>query len=367
MFKFGKNRISDLLQNERKTVPEYEFCPRCEANLTLQKGYSNTLPYWICLGCGEMLINPKIDSDVAWICDKCGTMLNIQPGFREECGEWRCTECGFVNKIDESTLYESEDEYEADLRNPYRGLSDEDALALSFYEETAPVADREHVTLVRHRESGQYYIKKILTVYNKSIYRYLMERRPIAHMPKLEAVYEGSNCLVVIEEYMDGVTVEEMLEHGPLKEGDAVFIARSVCGILQELHTLPRPIIHRDVKPSNIIVTREGEVCLLDVNVAKWYDPEQTDDTRYMGTMFYAAPEQVGYGFSASSAKTDVYAVGVLLNVMVTGSLPKEQRAPDRIWRIVERCIKLSAEDRYTDEELIQALDDIYQKRNMIM
>ena len=212
MFNFGKNRESGHIPNDSETVPEYEFCPRCEANLTLQKGYSNTLPYWICLGCGEMLINPEIDSDVAWICDKCGTMLNIQPGFREECGEWRCTVCGFVNKIDESTLYESEDEYEADLRNPYRGLSDEDALALSFYEETAPVAGREHVTLVRHRESGQYYIKKILTVYNKSIYRYLMGCRPIAHMPKIEAVYEGSNCLIVIEEYVDGMTVEKMLE-----------------------------------------------------------------------------------------------------------------------------------------------------------
>ena len=63
---------------------EYEYCPRCEADLTLQKGYSNKLPYWICLGCGEMLINPEVDSDVAWFCDKCGAMLNIQPGFRDD-------------------------------------------------------------------------------------------------------------------------------------------------------------------------------------------------------------------------------------------------------------------------------------------
>ena len=42
------------------SAPAYEFCPRCEANLTFQNGYSNTLPYWVCLGCGEMLINPEI-------------------------------------------------------------------------------------------------------------------------------------------------------------------------------------------------------------------------------------------------------------------------------------------------------------------
>ena len=57
---------------------EYEYCPRCDANLTLQKGYSNTLPYWVCKGCGEMLINPEVEGDIAWICDGCGEMLNIQ-------------------------------------------------------------------------------------------------------------------------------------------------------------------------------------------------------------------------------------------------------------------------------------------------
>ena len=49
----------------------------------------------------------------------------------------------------------------------------------------------------------------------------------------------------------------------------------------------------------------------------------------------------------------------MLLNVMVTGKFPKEQRAPGRIWEIVERCIKLSAEERYTDEELMKALDEL--------
>ena len=337
---------------------EYEYCPRCDADLTLQKGYSNKLPYWICLGCGEMLINPEVDSDVAWFCDNCGAMLNIQPGFRDDCGAWTCAECGFVNKIDESVLYESEDEYEENQRNPYRGLSDEDALELSFYEDVAVMEDKENVVLVRHRETGRYFIKKLLTVYNKSVYIYLKDR-PIAHMPGIVAIYEGGNSLIVIEEFVDGRTVAELLEDGPIEEGDAVLIARRVCGVLHELHTLPRPIIHRDVKPQNIIVTHEGEVCLLDMNVAKWYDPDQTDDTRYMGTMFYAAPEQAGYGLTASSAKSDIYAVGMLLNVMVTGKFPKEQRAPGRIWEIVERCIKLSAEERYTDEELMQALDEL--------
>ena len=93
------------------------------------------------------------------------------------------------------------------------------------------------------------------------------------------------------------------------------------------------------------------------MNAAKWFDSDQTDDTRYMGTQNYAAPEQVGYGLSASSAKTDIYAVGMLLNVMITGHFPKEERAGGRIWDIIERCISLEADRRYTATELVEELD----------
>ena len=107
------------------------------------------------------------------------------------------------------------------------------------------------------------------------------------------------------------------------------------------------------------MVTPENETYLLDMNVAKWYDPDKTDDTRYMGTRFYAAPEKVGYGLSASSAKSDVYAIGVLLNVMVTRKFPKEERAGGRLWDIVERCISLNADDRYSASELLEALEEL--------
>ena len=74
------DRIRNLIRPKQHVEEDgvsYEYCPRCQANLTLQKGYSNELPYWICKGCGEMLINPEIDSEVSWICDGCGEMLNI--------------------------------------------------------------------------------------------------------------------------------------------------------------------------------------------------------------------------------------------------------------------------------------------------
>ena len=113
----------------------YEFCPCCDANITLQKGYSNDLPYWVCKGCGEMLINPELetDTDIIWRCDGCGALLNVQPGFDESGDEWTCTECGYKNGLSESDVFLSVDEYESDQSNPYKGLTDEEVLRLSAY------------------------------------------------------------------------------------------------------------------------------------------------------------------------------------------------------------------------------------------
>ena len=339
--------------------PEYEYCPNCYANLLLQKGFRNDLPYWICKGCGEMLINPEVEAEsgIAWICDRCGAMLNIQEGFDDRCGEWQCTECGFTNKIEKSELYTSEDEYQATLRDPYKGLSDEDTLELSLYQDIEYLNGRYDIILIRHRETGVLRIKKLLTTYNRSIYDYLIDH-PVEHMPQIIALYESSSRLIVIEEYVKGKTVSQLLDAGALSEEKSIRIARSVCAILTKLHNLPTSIVHRDIKPSNVIITPEGEVYLLDMNVAKWYDPEKTDDTEYMGTRHYAAPEQVGYGLMSSSPKADIYAAGVFLNVMLTGKYPKEQMAAGRLRKIIERCISLDAKDRFTAEELIANLDD---------
>ena len=339
---------------------QYEYCPRCEANLTLQKGYRNDLPYWICKGCREMLINPAVDADdeIAWICDKCGSMLNIQDGFTDINGEWICTECGYTNKIDASELYSSEDEFRAEQSNPYKGLPDEDVLALAMYQDIENIAGQPHIILVKHHETGKIYIKKLLMTYNRSVYEYLKDN-PISHMPVIHEIFESDNGLIVIEEYIEGKTIAQCLEETVMSKEQAIGIGIDVCAILNVLHSLPTPIIHRDIKPSNIIITPEKEVYLLDVNVAKWYDPDETDDTRYMGTRFYAAPEQVGYGLSASSTKSDVYALGVLLNVMTTGKFPKEERADGELWDIIKRCISLNMDERYSVTELKRSLEQL--------
>ena len=181
-----------VIRLQDKTDRLCEFCPRCEANLTLQKGYRNTLPYWKCLGCGEMLINPEIESDsgIVWLCDDCQAMLNMQLGFSEACNRWKCTECGHVNEINAKEVYVSDDEYQRELGNPYRGLNDEDLLELSRFEEVECIGDRGNVILVRDRETQELFVKKLLAFYDYDIYQYLKDH-PIECMPKIYSLYEG--------------------------------------------------------------------------------------------------------------------------------------------------------------------------------
>ena len=351
-----KLHISDD-QKSDFTHNNYEFCPRCDANLTLQKGYNNDLPYWVCKGCGEMLINPAIDSDTAWICDKCGCMLNIQDDFNEDVDEWKCLECGFINYIDDANLYLSEEEYQADMNNLYKGLSDEDIICLMKYQEIDNISGRQDMSIVLD-ESGNKYVKKHLKTYDKTVYEYLV-KHPISNMPLIKEIYESDNCLIVIEEFVQRVTLEQLLVAKNFETNEAISIALKLCHIVKELHELSPSIIHRDIKPSNIMISEDNEVVLLDVNAAKWMDENESQDTKLLGSMYYAAPEQFGYGFSASSTRTDIYALGVLLNVLVTGKLPKKEKAQGAIWSIIERCIKLNPDERYSDEELIEALNSL--------
>lgn len=336
----------------------HEYCPKCEANLNLQKGYHNNLPFWNCKGCGEMLINPQVEAedDIVWICDGCGEMLNIQDGFSLERTEWTCQQCNFINKIDVSEVYFSEEEYQASLSEPYKGMSDDAVLELSLYQEVANISAKTNVYLVKSLEDDRLYVKKILRDYDISVYQYL-QAYPVRFMPQIIQAYEGSNCLVVIEEYIAGRTLDAVLSEGCLSQKEAVRIITSVCRILRELQERERALIHRDIKPSNIMQGEDGNIYLLDMNVAKWYKAEEVEDTRLFGTLYYAAPEQLGYGFSASTEKSDVYALGILLNVMITGEYPKKKKASGDIWKIIERCISLEAEKRFSVTELVACLE----------
>lgn len=91
-------------------------------------------------------------------------------------------------------------------------------------------------------------------MYDKSVYDWL-RKHPVSNMPRITEVFESDNCLIVIEEFIEGKTLAEMLENEVIPEDRAIRIAGSLCTILDCLHSSAPPIIHRDVKPSNVMIT----------------------------------------------------------------------------------------------------------------
>lgn len=219
---------------------------------------------------------------------------------------------------------------------------------LSYYEEVRQLSQNHNVFLVRHQESQQLFVRKVLTAYNLEIYHYLKDH-PIDNTPKIYDLIEDEGRLIVIEEYIEGKTIQEILDkHANNLPQDWTYrIIVQLCHIVENLHKVHPPIIHRDIKPSNIIVTDLQEVKLLDLNAAHLVDMTKAEDTVLMGTKGYAAPEQ--YGFGQSDVRTDVFALGRLL----------EQLCPDnkRYDAIVSKATQIDPGKRFQSvQEFEEAL-----------
>lgn len=234
-------------------------------------------------------------------------------------------------------------------------MTDSDRSVLSSYELLSAIDEEHGVYLVQHKRTKKIYVQKVLTVYSKAVYRQLQEHH-VQGTPVIVEIVEDADKLIVIEEYINGQTLRSILEDGNRFTLDqAVAIVEQVCGIVGKLHNAVPPIIHRDIKPSNIMMDYDGNVKLLDMNAAKQSQYHQSQDTDLIGTVGYAAPEQ--YGFGASTPETDIYAIGVLLNEMITGVFPNERIPEGHIGEIIRKCTKMDPKDRYGSiQELLRDL-----------
>lgn len=216
-------------------------------------------------------------------------------------------------------------------------------LSLSFYREIATIHPEHKISLVQHIKTNKIYVKKVLDVYNYNVYQQLASN-PIPGIPKIYSLCEENGALTVIEEYISGETLQEILNQcGLLNEVTVAEYIIQLCDILSRLHSLN--IVHRDIKPSNIIVDRSGQITLLDLNAAKYADPSKKEDTVLLGTNGFAAPEQ--YGFGSSNFQTDIYAIGILINTLLTGTSPIHQISAGCFTPVVKKCTQLSPADRY--------------------
>lgn len=218
-------------------------------------------------------------------------------------------------------------------------------------EKTVKTSERGTILLIRHKQTKARYIFRSFAGVGEAYNKLLAISCP--HLPKIEAVAEKDGQAAVLEEYIPGDTLAYILEGPPLSTDQAKDIAIQVCRALAVLHGLG--IVHRDIKPENILL-RGSEAVVIDFDASRISKPENTSDTRIMGTTGYAAPEQ--YGFSQTDARADIYALGILLNEMLTKQHPATQLADGALRPVIERCIEVNVDKRFASaEELMCVLE----------
>lgn len=196
------------------------------------------------------------------------------------------------------------------------------------------------VSVVRHKKSGTRYVFRRYSG-SGEVYRRLL---PVLcpHLPQIMEAAEQDGQTAVLEEYVQGDTLAELLMGARLTEREARQVTMQLCQALHVLHSMGA--VHRDVKPENDIL-RGSDAVLIDFDAARIYKDESESDTQVLGTTGFAAPEQ--YGIFQSDERADIFSLGVLLNIMLTGKHPSREMAAGKMGRIVRKCTMTAPEQRY--------------------
>lgn len=163
------------------------------------------------------------------------------------------------------------------------------------------------------------------------------------HVPRIYAVEEQEKELCIVEEYIDGRTLNQYLKQETLTDVQKLDLMLQLCDALEALHGCNPPVIHRDIKPSNILVTTDGVLKIIDFDASRQYNAEKrSSDTRLLGTVEYAAPEQFGY--AQTDIRSDIYSAGIVFSELGIG-----KDAPfAKDWkRIIGKCTSFDPENRY--------------------
>ena len=203
------------------------------------------------------------------------------------------------------------------------------------------------VIRVRHRKLGK---DLVLRTYPEPCpaYEILCGIR-CENLPEIYDAVTLSDGQAVLEEYIDGMSVFEVMASGRYRYRGAAKVIRGVCAALSVLHE--NGLVHRDVKPENVMIASSGRVVLIDFDAARRENAAKKD-TVTMGTVGFASPE---LGIAPTDARSDIYNTGVMLNLMLTGKHPSESLARGKAGRIVKKCLNINRDERYQSAEKLAA------------
>ena len=183
-------------------------------------------------------------------------------------------------------------------------------------------------------------------------------------------IIDNGNVIYIIEDFVEGETLEALLDaDGAQPEELVVEWGKQLCEAFDYLHTRTPPIIYRDMKPANVMLTPEGKLRVIDFGIAREYKEHNLKDTTSLGTRGYAPPEQFG---GKTDARSDIYSLGVTLFQLVTGRDPClastelkpvrqiDPKLSEGIETIIQKCVQHDPANRYQScVELLYDLEHI--------
>jgi tetratricopeptide (TPR) repeat protein len=200
------------------------------------------------------------------------------------------------------------------------------------------------------------------------------------NLPRIHDHFTENDRSYLVMDFIDGETLEEYLDnkgHVPLPTEQVVNWAEQLCDVLSYLHNHQPPIIFRDLKPANVMISESGHIFLIDFGIARIFKPGQSHDTVALGSPGYAAPEQ--YGKAQSTPRSDLYSLGALTHCLLTGDDPSERpfffrpasqlnpAVPSGLSALLQRMLEMDAERRPASaQEVLQSLrsgDSTYQRQ----
>jgi hypothetical protein len=182
-------------------------------------------------------------------------------------------------------------------------------------------------------------------------------------LPVVADYFQYNGRPVLVMEYVPGQTLEDTIReaNAPLLRQKVVEFGIQLTRVLGYLHRQQPPIIYRDMKPSNVMLTPENVLKLIDFGVARTYKLRKSKDTVAMGSAGYAPPEQ--YGKQQTDARSDVYALGATLLHLLTNMPPIPLQTPAE-----QSIIHINPSvDRPTEQVIIKAMQERPENRFQTM
>ena len=221
---------------------------------------------------------------------------------------------------------------------------------LPCYKKIQTLGAKGGLWVVRESVAGKTFVMRKLSRENREVYERLMSiRHP--NVVRVLHVFSDKGTFYGVEEYVQGRSLFCILTQRGAFGSKVISVGEQILKGLSVLHK--NGIIHRDMKPKNVMM--DEKVKLIDFHIARVFYGEKERDTMLKGTKGYASPEQFGY--RQTDCRTDIYSLGVTLNELAVGKLPREERCKGGLGVFIRKCTKFDPKRRFqTAQEALRRL-----------